>query len=151
LKGKWAVEFFTELGFVGLFLSAFLAATVLPLSSEVVLSALILSEFNVVWLVIIATAGNVLGSVTNYLIGLYGGDYLRHKFLKISDETFNKTRQRFEKWGLASLLFAWVPVIGDPLTLMAGVLRVNFIWFILLVTTGKLFRYMVLAYGVTSI
>ncbi len=145
------MEFFSELGWVGMFLSAFLAATVLPLSSEIVLGALLLNGFNPVILVLIATFGNVLGSVVNYAIGLYGGDYLRHRLLKISDEQFAKTRQRFEKWGLASLLFAWVPVIGDPLTLVAGVLRVNFIGFLLLVTLGKGLRYLVLAYGVLNI
>ncbi len=142
------MEFFTELGYTGLFVSAFLAATILPLSSEVVLSALLLNEFDPVLLVLIATVGNVLGSVLNYFMGMYGGDYVRHRFLKVSDEDHAAAIQRYQKWGRWSLLFAWVPIVGDPLTFVAGVIRVNFIWFLVLVTIGKLGRYVVVAYGV---
>lgn len=145
------MEFFNELGYAGLFISAFLAATILPLSSELVLSALLLNGFNPIFLVLLATVGNVLGSVVNYFIGRYGSDYIRHKFLKTTDEEFERSRQRYEKWGRWSLLLAWVPVIGDPLTVMAGILRVNFIWFLTLVTIGKFLRYVVISYGVLAV
>lgn len=145
------MELFTEFGYIGLFISAFLAATILPLSSEVVLSALLLNEFNPVLLVLIATTGNVLGSVVNYLMGIYGGDYLRHKFLRMSDDDYATAIQRYQSWGRWSLLFAWVPIIGDPLTFVAGVIRVNFVWFLLLVSLGKFARYALIAYGVTLV
>lgn len=145
------MSFFTELGLIGLFISAFLAATVLPLSSEVVLSALYLNDFNPWWLLLVATLGNVLGSVVNYLAGYYGSDYFIKKLLKTPPEVFEKSRQRFQKWGLVSLLFAWVPVIGDPLTLIAGVLRVNFMAFVILVSLGKALRYALLLFGVSYI
>jgi len=140
------MDFFTELGVFGLFVSAFLAATILPLSSEVILVALLLSDVNPVALVVVATIGNVLGSVVNYAIGFWGGTFLQRKVLKVSEAEFEKSEQRFRKLGTLSLLFAWVPVIGDPLTLVAGVLRVNFMLFLVLVTLGKFGRYLVVAY-----
>ncbi|MCF6253203.1 MAG: DedA family protein [Thiomicrorhabdus sp.] len=140
------MNFFTELGIFGLFVSAFLAATILPLSSEIILVALLLSEVSPVTLVVVATIGNVLGSVVNYVIGFWGGTFLQRKVLKVSETDFEKSEQRFRKLGTLSLLFAWVPIIGDPLTLVAGVLRVNFILFLVLVTLGKFGRYWVVAY-----
>ena len=140
------MEYFTELGYLGLFVSAFLAATILPLSSEVVLGALLLAELDPVTLVAVATAGNVLGSVVNYGIGYVGSVYLLKNVLKISEAKFERSKQRFEKYGAVSLLFAWVPIIGDPLTLIAGVLRINIWLFLLLVTLGKLGRYVAVTY-----
>ncbi len=139
--------FFTELGVLGLFISAFLAATILPMSSEVILVALLLSEINPVILVVVATIGNVLGSLANYGIGFLGGTFLQRHVLKISESEFERSEQRFRKLGVWSLLFAWVPIIGDPLTLIAGVLRVNILLFLFLVTLGKFGRYLVVAYA----
>jgi len=145
------VEFFVEFGYLGLFLASFLAATILPLGSEVVIVSLLLNDFNPSLVVSVATVGNVLGSLVNYAIGVFGSAYLIHRFLKISDERFNKAKQRFEKWGAASLLLAWMPIIGDPITVMAGVLRINIWQFLALVTIGKLGRYIVVSYTVLSI
>lgn len=145
------MEYFIEIGLSGLFLAAFFAATILPLGSEVVLVALLLSDFNPIEVVTIATLGNVLGSVVNYAIGFFGSAFLIHRVLKISDETFQQTQRRFQRWGTASLLLAWVPIIGDPLTVIAGVLRVNIWLFLLLVTLGKLGRYIVVAYTTLTI
>jgi len=82
----------------------------------------------------------------NYCLGLWFGIHLVKKWLKMSDVDFTKAEQRFKKYGLFSLCFAWVPIIGDPLTVIAGVLRVNIAWFIVLVTTGKLLRYVAISY-----
>lgn len=144
------MEYFTELGYFGLFVSAFLAATILPLSSEVVLSALLLSDLSPVALVAIATTGNVLGSLVNYALGYWLSLEVIKRWLRISEAEFVRAEQRFVKYGLFSLCFAWVPVIGDPLTLIAGVLRIRLFWFVVLVTAGKLARYMVISYLVTS-
>lgn len=140
------MEFFTELGYLGLFISAFLAATILPLSSEVVLSALLLNGFSPAYLVAFATCGNVLGSVVNYALGYFAGLAVAKRWLRMSDEDFFRAEQRFQKWGIASLFFAWVPVIGDPLTVMAGVLRLPLPWFLALITTGKFLRYIVIVF-----
>jgi membrane protein YqaA with SNARE-associated domain len=140
------LEYLAELGYIGLFFAAFLAATILPLSSEALLSTLLLSGFSPVALVTIATTGNVLGSLTNYALGYWGSLEVIKRWLKISEEEFIRAEQRFVKYGLFSLLFAWVPIIGDPLTLIAGVLRIRLLWFVILVTVGKLMRYIVISY-----
>ena len=144
------MDYFTELGYLGLFVSSFLAATILPLSSEVVLSALLLTDLSPVALVAIATTGNVLGSLTNYALGYWASLEVVKKWLKISEDQFVQAEQRFVKYGIFSLFFAWVPVIGDPLTLIAGILRIRLLWFLILVTTGKLLRYIVITYLVSA-
>lgn len=140
------MEYFAELGYLGLFLSSFLAATVLPLSSELVLSALVVGGLPPGSLVTVATVANVLGSISNYGIGYWASLALIKKLLKISEQEFQKAKDRFKKYGMVALCFAWVPVIGDPLTVIAGVLRIRFIWFVLLVTFGKLLRYIAIVY-----
>lgn len=144
------MDYFTELGFFGLFVSSFLAATILPLSSEVVLSALLLTDLSPMALVLVATTGNVLGSLTNYALGYWASLDLVKKWLKVSEAQFVQAERRFVKYGIFSLCFAWVPIIGDPLTLIAGVLRIRLLWFVLLVTAGKLMRYIVITYLVTN-
>jgi membrane protein YqaA with SNARE-associated domain len=139
------MEYFSEFGYAGLFIAAFLAATVLPLSSEVVLTALLLNGLSPVALVLVATVGNVLGSLTNYGLGYWASLSVIRKWLKMSEDEFVKAERRFERYGLVSLCFAWVPVIGDPLTVIAGVLRIRMLWFAPLVTAGKLIRYVVIA------
>ena len=140
------MEYFAELGFIGLFIAAFLAATILPLSSELVLSGLLLSGASPSALVIVATAGNVLGSLTNYALGYWASLGVIKKWLKLSESEFINAEQRFKQYGLWSLLFAWVPIIGDPLTVIAGILRVRLLWFLILVTIGKSLRYLVLTH-----
>ena len=144
------MEFFTEFGYIGLFLSSFLAATILPLSSEVVLSFLLLNNLNPVLLVSIATIGNVLGAFVNYAIGFWGSIFVIRKVIRISENEFNKAKQRFAKYGVYSLFFAWVPIIGDPLTVVAGVLKVRILIFFILVTSGKLVRYVIISYAILS-
>ena len=139
------MEYLAELGYTGLFISAFLAATILPLSSEVVLSSLLLTGLTPSTLIAIATIGNVLGSLTNYALGYWASMGAIQKWLKLSTEEFDAAERRFQKYGVLSLCFAWVPVIGDPLTVLAGVLRVRLAWFLLLVTAGKLTRYIVVS------
>ncbi len=142
------MEYLTELGYFGLFISAFLAATILPMSSEIVLSTLLLNQFSPKHLIVVATFGNVLGSLTNYGLGYWASLSLIKKWLNMSEKEFLQAEQRFKKYGLFSLLFAWVPIIGDPLTVVAGVLRLPLLWFVLLVTLGKLSRY-ILVYHLT--
>ncbi|MDH5633913.1 MAG: DedA family protein [Gammaproteobacteria bacterium] len=140
------MEYLAEFGHTGLFIAAFLAATILPLSSEMVLTALLLTGLSPVTLVTVATAGNVLGSLTNYALGYWASLSLVKKWLRLSEEEFVQAEQRYRKYGLVSLCFAWVPVIGDPLTVIAGVMRIPLGWFVLLVSIGKLLRYMVVSY-----
>lgn len=145
------MDYFAELGYFGLFVAAFLAATVLPLSSEVVLSILLLNGLSPVALVSIATIGNVLGSLTNYALGYWASLGFIKKWLKISEEEFVRAEQRFLRYGLFSLCFAWVPIIGDPITVVAGILRIRLFWFVILVTIGKLVRFIFVSYLVMQV
>lgn len=131
-----------EPGLTGLLVSAFLSATLLPMGSEAVLATLLLKGGAPVTLVVVATVGNVLGSLVNYAMGYWAnqGWLARQK-----PGVMARAEQRFRRYGRWSLLLSWVPIIGDPLTLIAGVLRVNLLWFLLLVTLGKALRYIVLA------
>ena len=129
----------------GLFLSAPPAATLLPLQSEAVLVGLLLHEPDA-WLLLlaIATAGNVLGSVVNWLLGR-GIEHLRDKrWFPFSQAQLDRAQQRYQRYGQWSLLLSWMPVIGDPLTLIAGIMREPFWRFMLLVTVAKAGRYLVL-------
>lgn len=140
------MDLLAQYGYVGLFLASFLAATILPLSSEIVLTLLLLNGLNPSLLVMVATIGNVLGAVVNYGLGFYGGLIFRGKFRTASEREVNASLLRMQKYGAASLLLAWAPIIGDPLTVAAGVLRINLVLFFLLVTIGKCGRYVVLSY-----
>jgi membrane protein YqaA with SNARE-associated domain len=140
------MEIFSGLGFFGLFIASFLAATILPLSSEVVLTALLLNGLSPTALVAVATIGNVLGSLTNYALGYWASLEVIKRWLKMSEQDFVRAEQRFTKYGLISLCFAWLPFIGDPITVVAGILRIRLAWFIALVSLGKFARYVVISY-----
>ena len=140
------MEYFTELGYLGLFMAGFLAATILPLSSEVVLVALLVNGLPAASLVVVATLGNVLGALVNFALGYWAGVAVIRRWLRMSEAAFLSAERRFRKYGLWSLCLAWAPIIGDPLTVVAGVLRVRLLWFVLLVTAGKLLRYVVVAW-----
>jgi membrane protein YqaA with SNARE-associated domain len=124
-----------------LFFVSFLAATILPAQSELVLAALKNSGNNLYLLVLVATVGNVLGAVVNFFIGRYLLHFKNKKWFPISDKMLKKATIFYQKWGTWSLLLAWVPLIGDPLTLVAGIFRTNIWLFLSLVTIGKAARY----------
>lgn len=145
------MEILAEYGYGGLFLASFLAATILPFSSEVVLGYLLTHHFSPEMTVLVATSGNVLGSVVNYALGFLGSRILLQKFFRMSVPEIETAEHRFKKYGIFSLLFAWVPVIGDPLTVAAGILKINFIVFLFLVGLGKFLRYVFVAFAVSAI
>lgn len=145
------MDFLAEYGYIGLFMASFLAATILPFSSEVVLIFLLLNNHDPILSITVATAGNVLGSVANYALGFWGSFLVMQKLLRLSQKEIARSEERFKKYGVFSLLFAWVPVIGDPLTVAAGVLKTNIYVFLSLVTAGKLFRYIIVGISTLSI
>lgn len=132
-------------GLPALFLLSFLAATILPLGSEWLLIALLLNAYDVTDVVALATIGNFLGACTTYAIGFWGSDFLMQKVLRIDAHQTTKAETIFRQYGSWSLLLSWVPVIGDPLCLVAGSLRLHFALFSLLTFTGKLGRYTLIA------
>ncbi len=137
---------FAEAGLAGMFVSAFLAATLLPLGSEAVLLALLYADYPVVPLIITATVGNVGGSIVNYWLGHRFGRAGIMRITNVSEHRLDKAENQFRLWGRWSLCLAWVPVIGDPLTFIAGILRVRLVWFVVLVTAGKAGRYIVISH-----
>ena len=128
-----------------LFISAFASATLLPLGSEVLLIYNIKEGFNIYALLLIATFGNVLGSILNYYLGLKGEEYLVDKKL-VKQKYIDSSKIYFDRFGAFSLLFAWLPIIGDPITFVAGILKYDFKKFLVLVFIAKLSRYLVIAY-----
>ncbi|KRP45402.1 membrane protein [Pseudomonas libanensis] len=134
------------MGYLGLFAAAFGAATLLPLQSEAVLVGLLLSGHYHLWLLLgIATLGNVLGSVVNWLLGRSVERFKERRWFPVSAKQLDKARSHYTRWGHWTLLLSWVPIIGDPLTLVAGVMREPLWRFLLLVTLAKGVRYGVLA------
>ena len=133
--------------YLSLFVISFLAATILPLSSELTLAGLMAtSSYDNLLLLIVATLGNILGSVANWILGFYSRNLSKKKWFPFKDEQIEKSSKWFNKFGRWSLFFAWVPIIGDPLTLAAGLLKVKFVEFLILVTIGKVSRYLVIFY-----
>lgn len=131
-------------GYVGLFLSALLAATVLPFSSEAVLVGLMAAgDYDMTWLWFLASLGNVLGAAVNWGLGRFCLRWQDRRWFPVDKEKLDRAGRWFSRYGVWSLLLAWVPIIGDPLTFAAGVLRVNFWLFLLLVSIGKAGRYAV--------
>tara|TARA_B110000967_G_scaffold198497_1_gene231583 strand:+ start:608 stop:1027 length:420 start_codon:yes stop_codon:yes gene_type:complete len=128
--------------YLSLLLISFLAATILPLSSELTLASLLYAgEYNSFTLIGTASLGNILGSVFNWVLGFYFFKYINNKWFPFKNQQINAAAKRFSNFGVLSLLLAWVPIIGDPLTFIAGILRVNFLLFLVLVTIGKISRY----------
>lgn len=131
--------------YLGLFLAAFGAATLLPMQSEAVLVGMLLSDQYVVsTLLAVATFGNVLGSVLNWMLGRSVERFRHKRWFPVSEGKLEKAQQSYLRHGRWSLLLSSVPIIGDPLTVVAGVMREPFWSFLLIVTLAKGVRYLVL-------
>ena len=126
-----------------LFLSAFGAATLLPLQSGAVLVGLLAQTQYPVWLLVaVASLGNILGSCVNWWLGLKVEQYKNKKWFPVSEQKMLQAQGIYQKYGFWSLLLSWVPVIGDPITLIAGLLKENFVRFVVMVSIAKIGRYL---------
>jgi len=131
-------------GYIGLFASAFLAATILPFSSEAVLAGLsVAGGLDAALLWTVATVGNTLGAVVNWMLGRWCLHWQDRKWFPFKDDDLQKADRWFAKWGVWSLLLSWVPIIGDPITFAAGFLRVHIVPFTILVVIAKGGRYLI--------
>ena len=132
-----------------------MVATIVPFGSEAYLASLIiLNKYNVILLLLSASLGNVLGSVFNWICGYYATYFIQKKWFPINQKQIDKASFYFSKYGKWSLLLGWVPFIGDPITFVAGTLRYSFLPFLILVSIGKIGRYIVvyfLTIGVINI
>jgi len=136
--------------YITLFAVAFLSATLLPLGSEALLLYDISEGYSLFLLWCFASIGNTLGSVLNYWLGLKGELYLEKKGY-LSAEKMGKAKSTFDQYGGWTLLLSWAPVIGDPLTFIAGVLKYNFKGFVLIVFAAKATRYAVIIFLASSL
>jgi membrane protein YqaA with SNARE-associated domain len=136
----------TLAAYAGLFAISLIAATILPAQSEAGLVALILSgQYSTLLLVIVASVGNILGSLVNWLLGI-GIERFRHKrWFPVGEVALNRAQRWYRRYGKWSLLASWLPIVGDPITVVAGVMREPLPVFLLLVTIAKTARYAVLA------
>ncbi len=134
--------FIADYGYLNLFI-----LTVLPFGSEALVVALVYQGFNPFTVVMVATIGNFLGSCTTYYLGLKGRHVLE-KYLSPSPEKLEKSERLFNKYGVYTLLFTWVPGIGDVITMVAGLMHLPFRSFSVLVFLGKFGRYFAIAYSV---
>jgi membrane protein YqaA with SNARE-associated domain len=129
-----------------LFGSAFLAATILPFSSELLLFAMLRDGGDPLLLVIIATLGNTLGAVVNWLLGVYLLRFQDRRWFYFSRDQIARAQRWYRRYGFWSLLFAWMPLGGDALTLIAGIMKLRLWLFLLLVGSGKGLRYILVIY-----
>ena len=127
-----------------LFFSAFISATLFPLGSEALFIYDINVGYNIYLLLFFATIGNSLGSIFNYFLGLKGEKYLIRKKL-LSEKMILKSKNYFDKYGFYCLLFSWLPIIGDPLTFVAGILKYDLKKFVIIITLAKFLRYLFIA------
>ncbi len=141
-------SFVYNYGYPNLFILSFLASTVLPIGSEALVVALISQGFSPFNVIMVATAGNYLGSCTTYFIGLKGRPVLE-KYFSPSPEKLEKSERLFKRYGVYTLLFTWVPGIGDAITMVAGLMHISFKYFSILVFLGKFGRYFAIAYLTT--
>lgn len=131
--------------YTGLFVTALVAATILPMQSEAALVALLLADYPPMPLIAVASAGNIVGSVINWILGRGIERFRNARWFPASPAALDRAQRWYRRCGRWSLLLSWAPVIGDPLTVIAGVLREPFPVFLTLVAVAKVMRYAVLA------
>lgn len=139
-------QYLVSHGYPALFAMSFLASTLIPLGSEWLLVAMLLNRSDPLITVAVATLGNTLGAGTTWAIGIYGSPFLIRRVLRIDAASEASAARFYRRYGVWSLLFSWMPVIGDPLCLAGGILKVGFGRFFMLVFAGKLARYAVLTW-----
>ncbi|NTG50780.1 DedA family protein [Agrobacterium rhizogenes] len=138
--------------YLGLFMAAFAAATILPMQSEAALVGLLLTgEYAVPVLVAVASVGNILGSLLNWIFGRGMERFRSRRWFPVSEQAMDRAQIWYRRYGRWSLLASWLPIVGDPITVAAGVLREPLPTFLLLVTVAKVGRYVALAAVTTSL
>ncbi|MBT3442882.1 MAG: DedA family protein [Flavobacteriaceae bacterium] len=137
------MESFIEWGYLGLFLASFLGATIIPFSSEIVLSFLILNGYDFKLSLLIATIGNWLGGLSSYYLGRLGRWETLERFFNLKKEKILHLKTKIDKWGSTLAFLCWLPIIGDPIAVSLGFFRINYILVATWMLFGKIFRYII--------
>jgi membrane protein YqaA with SNARE-associated domain len=140
------LETFVEWGYIGLFIASFLGATIIPFSSELVFSLLIIKGYDFNLSLLVATTGNWLGGLSSYFLGRLGKWSTLEKYFRLKKEKIVKFKTNIDKWGSLLAFFCWLPIIGDPIAVGLGFFRTNFLLVALWMFIGKLIRYIVWAF-----
>ena len=138
--------------YASLFISSFLSSTILPGHSEIILTAFIfLKKYPIIDLIFFASIGNILGSILNWCIGYFLTNLKDRKWFPINKSQLTRASSWFLKYGKWTLFLSWVPIIGDPLTIIAGIFRVPIHKFIFIVSLAKTMRYVFISLVVTNV
>jgi membrane protein YqaA with SNARE-associated domain len=140
-----------EPSLVGLFFATFLAATVLPFSSEAVLTGMLITGYDPWSCLIVATVGNTIGGMSSYGLGWLGDWHRLKKWLRVKEEDLLRWQQKINRYGAWMALLCWLPFVGDPLAIALGFFRTDWRWVFVLMTTGKFARYLLLLYAYRAI
>ncbi|MBL6877878.1 DedA family protein [Flavobacteriaceae bacterium] len=140
------MEGFVEWGYLGLFIASFLGATIIPFSSELVFSLLIIKGYDFNLSLLVATTGNWLGGLSSYFLGRLGKWSTLEKYFRLKKEKIVKFKTNIDKWGSLLAFFCWLPIIGDPIAVGLGFFRTNYVLVAIWMFIGKLIRYIVWAF-----
>ena len=140
------METFVEWGYIGLFIASFLGATIIPFSSEMVFSLLIIKGYDFNLSLLVATIGNWLGGLSSYFLGRLGKWSTLEKYFRLKKDKIVKFKTNIDKWGSLLAFFCWLPIIGDPIAVSLGFFRTNYILVALWMFMGKLIRYIIWAF-----
>lgn len=142
------IEFLTGYGYWGMLLAAFLAGSFFPFSSEAVMVGLMAAGLDPWLLMVYGTVGNVLGSVLNYGVGRLGKTEWFEKYLHVKPKDMWRAERFMHGYGAWMGFFAFIPLLGSAITILLGLMRANVVITFIAITLGKLFRYIILIYGV---
>ena len=139
------MENLAEWGYVGLFIASFLAATIIPFSSELVLSILIAKNYDLSTSLFVASIGNWIGGLSSYLIGRIGSWNTIEKYLRVKRNNILLWKKRIDSWGGILAFLCWLPVLGDPIAIALGFFRTNVVIVAVFMLIGKFVRYIIWA------
>ena len=139
------MESFAEWGYLGLFLASFLAATIIPLGSEIVLSILIANNYDITLSLFIASVGNWLGGLSSYGIGRLGNWTIIERYFGVTKKKIKSLKIKIDNWGSILAFFCWLPIFGDPIAIGLGFFRTNLLMVSFWMFLGKLIRYIIWA------
>ena len=140
------MEAFVEWGYLGLFIASFLGATIIPFSSELVFSLLIIKGYDFNLSLLVATTGNWLGGLSSYFLGRLGKWSTLEKYFRLKKEKIVKFKTNIDKWGSLLAFFCWLPIVGDPIAVGLGFFRTNYVLVAIWMFIGKLIRYIAVSY-----